>query len=461
MRYFVNRSIDYTATAVTGGYPSSDHTFEWSFDDQDSLSGASVGKVWSTASVHSATVTATCALAGSSGTDSVSANIESDATMTPFATIPGQGIMIKLPSGKVLLEGSGSHLLIDPSTGTSSAVGYPSLYGDTYSDTPGLCPTTDGAILCGGNGYGPRGLYAMKFTEADGWTSIATLPNDIGWGYTSITGFLLPSGKTVAFGTNSSIGIYNKTYDPNTDSWSATPMAGAGIRGSLYQGYAQLDDGQMALLDPARTNGNFRIFKYAEGYGSQQMTHDEESGGSTVHVDTPAVTIPSSAFTSSMYAQSVVRLSGNRILVTAATANLNAGPASPMGFVIDLSGCDIPQFNVPNQGDVPHYEHPGTYFKTIDMPTAYVGYGVQISSDYVMFFGGSTGTSYGKKIWGYNVTQDQWHYHGEMPTTMAFTLTAYGKDVVERSQLIHCKGDGYNRVVVQDGAGGHVYIYDV
>ena len=459
MRYFVNRAIDYAATPYTRGFVAGDHALSWSFDDSTISTGPNVGKIWTTSGTHNVTVTATNTKTNKSGTDSKAIVVEPDTTMTPVAkfAIGGHGVMMKLPSGKVIVEGSGCHKIIDPSALTIANNSAPLLYGDTYRDTPNFCPTSDGVILCGGNGEGPRGLYAVKFTEASGWTSIAQLPNDIGWGYTGITGFLLPSGKTVAFGYNSSIGLYNKTYDPVADSWSATPMAGAGVHGSIYQSFAQLDDGQLAILDPARTAGDFRIFKYAEGYGAQQMTHVENY----TYVDTPAVTIPSSAFATSMFAQSVTRLSGNRILLTAATSLLNSGPASAQGFIIDLTGCDIPQANVPNQGDFPHYVNPGSYTRTIDMPTPYVGYGVQINDDYVMFFGGSTSAAAGKKIFGYNVTQNLWHYHGEMPTTMEFVLAAYCKDTLERSRLLHCIGDGYNRVVVQDGDNKNIYIYDV
>ena len=71
------------------------------------------------------------------------------------------------------------------------------------------------------------------------------------------------------------------------------------------------------------------------------------------------------------------------------------------------------------------------------------------------------GAAAGKKIFGYNVTQNLWHYHGEMPTTMQFVLAAYCKDTLERSSLLHCIGDGYNRVVVHDGGNNNIYIYDV
>ena len=106
MSYPINQAITYTASALTAGMPLDTFTYAWTFDDSGTGNIASLAHTWTTAGVHSATVTATDVQTLGAATATKSINI------TDYSTLAWTNSGLKICAATSSLQGNATESIV-------------------------------------------------------------------------------------------------------------------------------------------------------------------------------------------------------------------------------------------------------------------------------------------------------------------------------------------------------------
>jgi hypothetical protein len=240
MSYPINQPIKYTAVAATQGRPLDTFSYAWTFDDNTTANTASTSKTWTTAGVHSATVTATDTTTLGTATASKAVRIAISWT-TDTPVIPAYSgnfygpSTVTLQSGDVLIIGS----RVDNNTtiGNTSYIYSPLSHALTqvgnipasrvYTSGESALLLKDGRVLMTGayisgsaGGIETKRTYIYSpATQTWSETTPRNLPLECGNKYTSV---LLPDGRVFSAASWSG-SVDNEIFDPSAGTWSTLP----------------------------------------------------------------------------------------------------------------------------------------------------------------------------------------------------------------------------------------------
>jgi hypothetical protein len=240
MSYPTNQAITYTAVAAAQGQPSDTFSYAWTFDDNTTANTASTSKTWTTAGVHSATVTATDTTTLGTATASKAVRIATSWT-TDTPVIPAYSgnyygpSTVTLQSGDVLIIGSRSDnntligntsYIYSPLSHTLTQVGnIPA--SRVYTSGESALLLKDGRVLMTGafisgssGGIETKRTYIYSpATKTWSESGLRNYPCEFGNRYTSV---LLPDGRVFSASSSSDY-EKNEIFDPLTGNWSTLP----------------------------------------------------------------------------------------------------------------------------------------------------------------------------------------------------------------------------------------------